>query len=203
MYISQYKNETDEKIVELIREGHPELTDIIFERYKEDVKKKSIGLTLIGGDIEDLLQEGMIGLFHAIRDYRKDRDCSFATFASICIRSSMVNAVLHYQSKKYGPLNSSLSINNSPGEGGNNIFETYYGDPSSVNPEKITLDMEAVQELMEKIEACLSKKELMVFEYSQQGLDTKEIAETMNTTVKSVANTMTRIKQKVKKLIQQ
>lgn len=201
MLFSQYVHESDERIIELIREGKPELTDILLDRYKNEVKKRSNGLTLMGADRDDLIQEGMIGLFNSIRDYKSDKDCSFATFASICIRGAMVNAVLHYQSKKYGPLNSSLSFSAATDSGKDNAFEEYYGDTSATNPEKMTLDVESVQELLAKIRECLSKTELQVFEYCQQGLSSKEIAEEMNISSKSVANSLTRIKQKIRKLI--
>lgn len=199
MLLSQYTNESDETIVELIRNGKTELTDILIDRYKNEVRKKSIGLTLMGADKDDLIQEGMIGLFKSIRDYKNDKDCSFATFAAICIKGAMVNAVLHYQSKKYGPLNSSLSFSSGSVTTENN-FEEYYGDTSAANPEKMTLDVEAVQELLIKIRSCLSKTELQVFEYCQQGLSSKEISEEMNISSKSVANTLNRIKLKIRKI---
>ena len=201
MLYSQYAGETDERIIELIREGKPELTDILIDRYKNEVKKRSNGLTLMGADRDDLIQEGMIGLFNSIRDYKSDKDCSFATFASICIRGAMVNAVLHYQSKKYGPLNTSLSFSSGNDSENSNVFEEFYGDTSASNPEKMTLDEESVQELLIKIRKCLSKTELQVFEYCQQGLSSKEIADKMDTSSKSVANSLTRIKQKIRKLI--
>lgn len=201
MLFSQYTHESDERIIELIREGKSELTDILLDRYKNEVKKRSNGLTLMGADRDDLIQEGMIGLFNSIRDYKADKDCSFATFASICIRGAMVNAVLHYQSKKYGPLNSSLSFSATTDSGKDNVFEEFYGDTSAANPEKMTLDVESVQELLAKIRECLSKTELQVFEYCQQGLSSREIAEEMNISSKSVANSLTRIKQKIRKLI--
>lgn len=201
MLFSQYAHESDERIIELIREGKTELTDILLDRYKNEVKKRSNGLTLMGADRDDLIQEGMIGLFNSIRDYKSDKDCSFATFASICIRGAMVNAVLHYQSKKYGPLNSSLSFSATTDSGKDNVFEEFYGDTSAANPEKMTLDVESVQELLVKIRECLSKTELQVFEYCQQGLSSREIAEEMNISSKSVANSLTRIKQKIRKLI--
>lgn len=200
MNFSQYANVSDEAIIQLIRQGKPELTDVLIDRYKNEVRKKSNGLTLMGADKDDLIQEGMIGLFNSIRDYKSDKDCSFATFASICIRGAMVNAVLHYQSKKYGPLNTSLSFSSS-NQGNENDFGELYGDTSATNPEKMTLDIESVQELLIKIRDCLSKRELIVFEYCQQGLSSKEIADEMNVSAKSVANTLNRIKQKIRKLI--
>lgn len=201
MNYSQYADETDERIIELIRAGKTELTDILLDRYKNEVKKKSNGLTLMGADRDDLIQEGMIGLFNAIRDYKSDKKCSFSSFASICIRGAMVNAVLHYQSKKYGPLNSSLSFSATSENGNDHDFEEFYGDTSAANPEKLTLDVESVQELLAKIREALSKTELQVFEYCQQGLSSKEISENMNISAKSVANTLTRIKQKIRKFI--
>lgn len=201
MIFSQYANESDETIVELIRQGNPELTDILIDRYKNEVRKKSNGLTLMGADKDDLIQEGMIGLFNSIRDYKSDKDCSFATFASICIRGAMVNAVLHYQSKKYGPLNTSLSFSATQTTGNDNAFEELYGDTSAANPEKLTMDIETVQELLVKIRDCLSKTELQVFEYCQQGLTSKEISDMMQISSKSVANTLCRIKQKIRKII--
>ena len=200
-YVRDLENKTDEALIDMLRSGDTEIADYLMEKYKPLVRKKTNAMYLIGGETEDLIQEGMIGLFNSIRDYRSDKECSFATFASICIRGAMVNAVLHYQSKKYGPLNSSLSFSNASGNGSDNGFEEYYGDTSANNPEKLTLDLESVQELLIKIRDCLSKTELQVFEYCQQGLSSKEISEVMNISSKSVANSLTRIKQKIRKLI--
>lgn len=201
MYSSQYANETDEKIIELIHAGKTELTDVLLDRYKNEVRRKSNGLTLMGAERDDLIQEGMIGLFNSIRDYKPERECSFSTFASICIRGAMVNAVLHYQSKKYGPLNSSLSFSANSDNNEKNVFEEYYSDTGATNPETMTLDSETVQELLHKIRDCLSKTELEVFEYCQQGLTSREIADKMQVSSKSVANSLTRIKLKIRKII--
>ena len=198
-----YENCSDEELIRQIRNGHAELTDLLLERYKNEVRRRSNGLKLMGADEEDLIQEGMIGLFRAVREYKADRSCSFATFASRSIRGAMVNAVLHYQSKKYGPLNFSLSFSGTPGEEETGDYSLLIGDSKALDPEKITLDEERVTELTMAIKESLSKRENQVFEYCLKGLSGAEIAEKMDCNRKSVENTMNRIKTKIQKIMNQ
>ena len=201
MILSKYENSSDEELIRLIRDGQAELADLLINRYKNEVRKRSNGLKLMGADEEDLIQEGMIGLFRAVRDYRDDRECSFATFASRCIRGAMVNAMLHYQSKKYGPLNFSLSFSEHSDEEDPNDFSLFIGDSKALDPEKITLDEERITELLKEIKECLSKRENTVFEYCLKGLSTSEISEAMECNTKSVENTMNRIKAKIQRIM--
>ena len=90
---NDYRNQTDEALIGELRSGREEITDYIMEKYKNLVRKRANAMFLIGGDTDDLIQEGMIGLFKAIRDYQPDRDASFFHFAKLCIDRQMYTAV--------------------------------------------------------------------------------------------------------------
>ena len=96
---------SDEELIVRYRDGDTDAMDFIFERYKHLVRKKAKAMFLAGGDNDDLIQEGMIGLYKAIRDYNTDREASFATFASMCINRQMITAVAASNRKKNMPLN--------------------------------------------------------------------------------------------------
>ena len=95
---------TDEQLIELLREGKTEITDYLMEKYKNMVRKKARTMFLIGGENDDLIQEGMIGLFKAVRDYQPDRDAAFQTFASICVDRQIYNAIQSSNMQKHHPL---------------------------------------------------------------------------------------------------
>ena len=105
-----YKGYTDEELIVMLRDGDTAVTDFIMEKYKNLVRSKAKSMFIIGGDEDDLIQEGMIGLFKAIRDYDSGRDASFFTFAELCISRQMYNAVQASGRKKHGPLNSYVSL---------------------------------------------------------------------------------------------
>ena len=106
----------DEELIKLYRDGNEDAIDIIFERYKYLVRKKAKAMYIAGGDNDDLIQEGMIGLYKAVRDYNEDRQASFATFAGMCINRHMMSAVTASNRKKNIPLNSYVSFD-APADG--------------------------------------------------------------------------------------
>lgn len=102
----RYGNTTDEELIDRIRQGESQITDYIMEKYKNLVRKKAKSMYILGADNDDLIQEGMIGLFKAVRDYDAGRDASFYTFADLCVSRQMYNAVQASRREKHAPLNS-------------------------------------------------------------------------------------------------
>ena len=106
----QYEALTDEELIEKLRAGESGVMDFLLEKYKYLVRKKANAVFLLGGDTDDLIQEGMIGLFKAIRDYRSDREASFFHFAELCINRQLYSAVEASNRKKHVPLNTYVSF---------------------------------------------------------------------------------------------
>ena len=157
---------------------------------------------LAGGDNDDLIQEGMIGLYKAVRDYKEERDASFFTFASMCINRQMITAVTASNRKKNIPLNSYVSFD-SPvsGEEDSDMKLADVLPPSNEqNPEKLFIDKEFANDLQKKVMASLSSFEKEVLKYYMDGKDYIEISEKMNKTPKSIDNALQRIRNKVDKI---
>ena len=105
-----YEKMTDEQLLAALRKGESEITDFIMEKYKYLVRKKAKAMFLLGGENDDLIQEGMIGLFKAVRDYDPELETSFASFAELCISRQMYSAIEASKRKKHIPLNSYVSL---------------------------------------------------------------------------------------------
>ena len=118
----EFANQKDELLIEQLRSGQQEITDYIMDKYKNLVRKRANAMFLIGGDTDDLIQEGMIGLFKAIRDFNVDKDASFYHFADLCITRQIYHAVEASQRKKHLPLNTYVSLNAQMGQEGEETF---------------------------------------------------------------------------------
>ena len=155
------------------------------------VRKKAHAMFLIGGEQEDLIQEGMIGLFRAVRDYRPDKNASFATFANLCVERQIYKAIEISGRQKHRPLNSyiSLSEENSP------LKDTE--DTKQQNPEEIIIDRENADIMLEKIRKKLSLFENQVLELYLEGQDYHRIAQQMEKSPKSIDNALQRIRNKI------
>ena len=145
--MQDYSSYTDEELIEMYRGSreHTGISDYLIEKYKNLVRKKARAMYLIGAETEDLIQEGMIGLFKAIRDYRPDRGTSFQSFANLCIDRQMYHAVEASNRQKHQPLNAyvSLSLENSE--------EGILNELVASSAETVVLDRENVQIMQEKI----------------------------------------------------
>ena len=108
--MGRYDQYSDEELIVRLREGETEISDYLMEKYKEFVRKKARAMFLIGGETDDLIQEGMIGLFKAIQNYQADKETSFRTFASLCIDRQLYSAVQNSNRQKHQPLNSYVSL---------------------------------------------------------------------------------------------
>ena len=192
----------DEELIKLYRDGNEDAIDIIFERYKYLVRKKAKAMYIAGGDNDDLIQEGMIGLYKAVRDYNEDRQASFATFAGMCINRHMMSAVTASNRKKNIPLNSYVSFD-APADGdeqsGTKLVEVLKPD-NEQNPEYMFIDREHTRLLEDKIISALSVYEKKVLDMYLEGKDYIEIAKELNKQPKSVDNAIQRIRIKVARI---
>lgn len=196
---------TDEEIIGWIREGDNRGVDFLMEKYKNLVRKKARALYLIGGDSDDLIQEGMIGLYKAIRDYQPEKERSFYGFANLCIERQLYNAVKGANRLKNSPLNSYVSLDvplgrdEMSGELGQTLGETLERSGIS-NPEDILIDRERVGRIEEYIENHLSDFEQKVVNLYIEGMNYQQIAEHLDKSAKSIDNALQRIKKKLGEL---
>ena len=189
-----YDDFTDEELIVRLRGGEADIEDFLMNKYKYLVRKKARVLFLEGGDTEDLLQEGMWGLFKAIREYQPDRGASFATFADVCVRRQLYSAIAAAGRNKHRPLNESLSLS----EMEENKVHLSAGPES--DPEYVVLREEEQAELQKKVWEALSPLEKKVLELYLSGMDYLQIAEKLGRTGKSIDNALQRIRGKVRAL---
>jgi RNA polymerase sporulation-specific sigma factor len=171
--MNTYDSMDDTELIRRFRAGEVQIGDYLVEKYKPLVKSKARELFLAGGDHEDLLQEGMIGLFRAVREYDEDREASFRTFALLLVTRQMYSAIQGAQRQKHKALNSSVSIS----ELQDNQEEGKLGVVDS--PETIVLDRENAEVLRQRIHGVLSPLERKVLNYYLEGMDYRMIAERM------------------------
>lgn len=188
-----YRNLSEEGLVALAKGDDEIALGIIFENYKPFVKAKSQMYYLLDGDKEDLIQEGMIGLFHAIRDYREEEG-GFRSFAQLCITRQIYTAITKAGRKKNEPLNSSLSIDGQESE------ESAASQMISTQgqPEEEVIFKESVELLFETLKLELSPFEYAVFQGIQEGKNYKEIADALGKESKAVDNALQRIRRKIR-----
>ena len=193
---------SDEELIVRYRDGDTDAMDFIFERYKHLVRKKAKAMFLAGGDNDDLIQEGMIGLYKAIRDYNTDREASFATFASMCINRQMITAVAASNRKKSMPLNTYVSYDMPAGgdEDSDMRLVDILQSQTELNPEKLLIDKEHNWDLKSRLKEVLSTFEQQVLTYYLEGMDYTAIAKKMQKPPKSVDNALQRIRSKAARL---
>lgn len=189
-----YGQFSDEQLIERLRGGEIEISDYLMEKYKGLVRKKARAMYLIGGDTDDLIQEGMIGLFKAVQDYRPDREASFQTFASLCIERQLYSAVKNSTRQKHIPLNSYVSLSEEAETGS---LEGLWSE----NPEALIIDRENTGSLEKQISQTLSPMENKVLDYYLKGYSYIQIAELMNKQSKSIDNALQRIRGKIRDYI--
>lgn len=196
---------TDEQHISLYREGDTSQIEVILDRYKNLVRYKATSMFILGGDEQDLIQEGMIGLVKAVRDYDFGRDASFATFADLCISRQIYNAIQASGRLKNLPLNDyvSLTTDNTGDDDGKDriMVENIAGNPE-FEPEEIILSQENVDEINRLIEEILTRSERDVFRLHLTGLPTSRIAAILAMEPKSADNALQRAKSKLKKALQ-
>lgn len=205
----QQNNLTCEDEKELLlrcQKGDNDATEEMLNRYKNMVRSKATALYLVGADKEDLIQEGMIGLFKAIREYTPERNDSFAAFAGLCITRQMYTAIKASNTKKNLPLNNYVSFDlyafaedGASGENGTGVYERigYW----QKDPEESVIDRENALRIEEEVFASLSKMERQVLSYYASGMPYQEIAKVMEKEPKSIDNALQRIRKKLKTVL--
>ena len=194
----EYKEYSDEELIVLLRKGEDSIMDFLMNKYKPLVRKKTNALYLIGGENDDLIQEGMIGLFKAIRDFQVEKETSFYHFAEICITRQLYSAVEASNRKKHIPLNTYVSLF---GDGADQEMELedQLGSHQE-NPEKLVIEQEIWRDFYKKLFAGLSSMEQKVLGLYLEGSNYVQIAEIMGKEPKSIDNALQRIRQKIKTL---
>lgn len=198
-----YSGMSDEELIDRLRQGENGITDYLLDKFKNLVRHNAQSMYILGADNDDLIQEGMIGLFKAIMDYDSGRDASFYTFADLCISRQMYNAVKASQRQKHIPLNTYVSlyarVDKDSGDG-QELGETIpYLAGSS--PEEIVIGNEAAKNLESLIQQELSEFENQVLDLHLIGMSYVQIAKVLGRDEKSTDNALSRVKSKVRKLL--
>lgn len=199
---SDYEQNTDEELIDRLRGGETHIVDYICDKYKNLVRSKAKSMFILGGDSEDLIQEGMIGLFKAVRDYDSGRDASFYTFADLCISRQMYTAVQASKRQKHIPLNTYVSLyeNTVEDKEEHSLLEAL-ADRKELNPEEMFLDKERVAYLENIIENELSSFEKQVLDLYMTGMRYTQIAKVLGRDEKSTDNALQRLKGKIRKML--
>lgn len=200
----KYDSVEDEELIDMLRQGETSVMEYIMDKYKNLVRSKAKSMYILGGDKDDLIQEGMIGLFKAVRDYDSGRDASFMTFADLCISRQMYTAVSAAGRQKHIPLNSYVSLyageDGQAGEENSSLLFASLANEKE-NPEKMFLDKERVAYLEGRIEQELSEFEKQVLDLYMTGMSYSQIAKVLGRDEKSTDNALTRLKGKIKKML--
>ena len=198
--MEDYRKMSDEGVIERIRRGDRQAVEYLMDKYKDLVRKRARTLFLIGGERDDLIQEGMIGLFKAIQDYSPERDSSFYHFAELCIARQMYTAIKSSNTQKNQPLNNSVSFD-SPEYGENSQNPKLRGDPVFLkkisNPEQFVLDKEYANVLEYELVRRLSDFEKQVLNLYMKDYSYYKISEVLGRDVKSIDNALSRVRGKV------
>lgn len=203
--MKNYEDFTDEELIIRIRDGEDEITDYILNKYKNLVMKNVNSMFILGGDSDDLIQEGMIGLFKAIKDYDAGRDASFFTFASICVSRQIYTAIENASRKKHIPLNQYVSIYvNHDNNNLENIEASLINEleaDSSITPEASLMNKEILAQVEKVMDKELSDLERNVFNLHLAGFDYQNIAKILGRDPKSTDNALQRGKLKIRRAI--
>ena len=195
---------TDEAIVGLARDGDIDALEYLIRKYKNFVRAKARAYFLIGADREDIIQEGMIGLYKAIRDYRSDKLASFRVFAELCITRQIITAIKTATRQKHIPLNSYISLNKPiyDEESDRTLLDVISGHKIT-DPEELVISKEELIHIEEKIGEILSGLEWDVLTLYLQGRSYQEIAYDLGRHVKSIDNALQRVKRKLEKYLEE
>lgn len=201
-----YRDCTDEELLDRLRDGEDQITDYLMDKYKNLVRSKAKSMYILGGDNDDLIQEGMIGLLKAIRGYDCGRDASFYTFAELCISRQIYTAVQSSGRQKHAPLNTYISLYANMADDGEGSEDAKLVDALASdkerNPEDMLIDRENVQKLEDIIDTELSDFEKQVLDLYLTGMGYIQVAKVLRRDEKSTDNALQRIKMKIRKAMQ-
>lgn len=193
----------DETIVELVRQGDTMALEYLINKYKNFVRAKSRSYFLVGADREDIIQEGMIGLFKAIRDYKEDKLSSFKAFAELCITRQIITAIKTATRQKHIPLNSYVSLDKPIyDEESDRTLLDVISEAKVMDPEEVIISQEEYVDIELKISELLSDLERKVLSLYLDGRSYQEISEQLNRHVKSIDNALQRVKRKLERYVE-
>ncbi|QTD39862.1 RNA polymerase sporulation sigma factor SigH [Sporosarcina sp. Te-1] len=200
---SDFTELTDEELVGIIHEGRTDGLDFLITKYQPFVRMKARSYFMMGGDREDIIQEGMIGLYKAIRDFKGDRLSSFKAFAELCITRQIITAIKTATRQKHIPLNTSVSLDKPvfDEESDRTLLDVIAGSELD-DPEDLMIHKEDFSLMEEEINKVLSGLEKQVLMLYLEGQTYQEISDELNRQVKSVDNALQRIKRKLERHMQ-
>lgn len=194
----------DIELVMLAKKGNTKAISILINKYKNFVRSRSKSYFIVGADKEDIVQEGLIGLFKAIRDYNPDKKTSFRAFAELCIMRQIITAIKTATRQKHLPLNSYVSLNKPIFEdNGERVMADVIASTRTCNPEEIYVALELTKSIKEKMKKYLSGLESKVLAEYLKGLSYYEVAKNIGKHIKSVDNALQRIKRKIQETIKE
>ncbi len=193
---------TDENLVELAQQGDVDAEEALLIRYKEIVRAKGSIYYIAGGDGNDIAQEGMIGLVKAIRSYRPDQGASFSTYAQLLITRQIVSAVRNASREKHSPLNNAVSLSDPLEDGESTLADTIPAGSAS-DPELAAINTDILSMLLQPENTSFSKLEHLVIRYMAAGKSIREIADITGKTPKQISNAVQRVREKIRKAIEQ
>ena len=195
-----YEGMTDEQIAVLARDGDEAALEVVLNKYKNFVRSKARSYFLIGADHEDIVQEGMIGLFKAVRDFREDKQASFRAFAELCVTRQIITAIKTATRQKHIPLNSYVSLNRPIyDEESDRTLMDVLSEVQMAGPEELLISQEDYSSVESRISEVLSDLEMEVLNLYLEGKSYQEIAAELDRHVKSIDNALQRVKRKLEK----
>lgn len=201
-YLQQFKNMLDEEIVLMAKEGNEKAEEYLIQKYQSFVKSKAKSYFLIGADKEDIYQEGMIGLYKSIRDFKPDKLSSFKAFAELCITRQIITAIKTATRQKHIPLNTYISLNKPiyDEESDRTLLDIISG-VKVTDPEELVISAEEVNHIEQEIGEVLSDLEMEVLMAYLDGKSYQEIACDLERHPKSIDNALQRVKRKLEKCL--
>ncbi len=194
-----FANLSDAELIDLARAGSPVAPEVLLERYKQLVRLKAGHYFLMGADREDIIQEGMIGLYKAIRDFRTDRHAGFRAFAELCITRQIITAVKTATRQKHLPLNTYISLSKPvvADEDQERVLQDIVLGPAASDPVDLVIGLEELQDLKDTVATILSRLESEVLMLHMDGKSYQDIALALKCDAKSVDNALQRVKRKI------
>jgi RNA polymerase sporulation-specific sigma factor len=201
--VSDYELMEDESLVELVHEGDSAALEYLINKYKNFVRAKARSYFLIGADREDIIQEGMIGLYKAIRDFKEDKLSSFKAFAELCITRQMITAIKTATRQKHIPLNSYVSLDKPiyDEESDRTLMDVICGTKVT-DPEELIINQEEFDDIEVKMGEILSDLERKVLMLYLDGRSYQEISVDLDRHVKSIDNALQRVKRKLERYLE-
>ncbi|MBQ2770668.1 MAG: RNA polymerase sporulation sigma factor SigH [Clostridia bacterium] len=194
----EYQSLTDEELIPLIKAGDEDAEAVLYRRYKQVVRSKARTYFLAGADREDLIQEGMIGLYKAVYDFNPEKQPTFKAFAEMCIKRQIITAIKSATRKKHMPLNNSISLDRQvfDGESERTLIEMLQSARVS-DPEEAFISREDYETIARNIEERLTPLEKSALSYYIKGFSYQHIAKELNRSVKCIDNAIQRVKKKL------